>query len=169
MTPGTPSPTTALPAAPAVNGAVFATGVLVAAAAALWWLASTRLALGADADTARVADQGTQALWLARALLLAVLAPRLGAWLSWRAAAATGLVLLAPAWPLGVLMVSAGSAAITPTLRAEGLLLVAAVVLPGLGQGLRRLPGSGPYADAAATLLGIALASGLWHGRHLVF
>lgn len=167
----------AIPAAPPViHGMAFAAGALVAAAAALWWLASTRLALGADADTARVADQGWQALWLARALLLAVLGPRLGTWigtsvgigLTWRAAAAVGIVLLAPAWPLGVLMTSAGSTALWPALRAEGLLLAAAIVLPGLGLGLRRLLRQQPLADAAATAVGVGLASALWHGRHLV-
>jgi hypothetical protein len=157
------------PATTAVPALAFAAGACVAAAGALWWLGATRLALAADADTARVADQAWQAIWIARAMVLAVLSPRLASWLAWRPAAAAGIVLLAPAWPLAVLMGSAGGAVLAPALRAEGLLLAAAVVLPGLGQGLRRLLRRGSLADSVATLLGVGLALGLWHGRHLVF
>ena len=143
------------------------TGVALAAALALWWLGSSRLALDDGADASRPAAEALQALWLVRAMALAVLGLRLGAVGRWRAGAAAGLALVAPAWPVLVLAWSASAWPLAQVLLAEGLLLAACAALPLLGLGLRRSLRQPPLAEAAATLVAVALVAGLWFTRGL--
>ena len=145
------------------------TGLALAGAVALWWLGSTRLALERGSDAARSADDALQALWLARGVALAVLGPRCGVVRDWRPAAGAGLALLAASWPLLLLAWSASAVPLGQAARAEGLLLVAALALPLLGQGLRHLLRSDEAADLAAVAAGVAVAAacllvqrGLW-------
>lgn len=143
------------------------TGVALAAALALWWLGSSRLALDDGADASRPAADALQALWLARAMALALVGPRVGAVSGWRAGAAAGLALVAPAWPVLVLAWSASALPLAQVLLAELLLLAASAALPLLGLGLRRLLRQAPVAEAAATLAGCALMAALWSTRGL--
>jgi hypothetical protein len=143
------------------------TGLVLAAAVALWWLGSTRLALDHSSDAGRASADALQALWLARAIALALLGVRTGALRGWRGGAAAGLALIAPAWPLAVL---AWTASATPWIHAAGAeiaLLGAAAVLPLIGLGLRRALRQVELAEASGTALGAALASALWFARGL--
>ncbi len=140
-------------------------GLALAAAAALWWLGSTRLALDAGSDAGHRAADVLVALWLVRGMALALLSLRAGVLRGWRAGAAQALGLIAPSWPLVVLAWSASTAAVTQVALAEGLLLVAGAALPLLGQGLRRLLRWADLAEVAATMLGVGLAAALWYLR----
>lgn len=142
-------------------------GIAIAAALALWWLGSSRLALDDGADASRPAADALHALWLVRAMALALLGLRVGALGGWRAGAAAGLVLVAPAWPVLVLAWSASAAPLAQVVLAELLLLAACGVLPLLGLGLHRLLRQASLAEATATLAGVALAAALWFTRGL--
>lgn len=142
------------------------TGLLIAAAVAVWWLGGTRLVLDDGSDASRIAADALYALWLARGMALALLGVRVGALRGWRAGVAAAPGLIAPAWPVLVLAWSASTAPLTPVLLGEALLWVAAFALPLLGQGLRRALRQAEPALATATLVGVALAASLWltHG-----
>ncbi len=143
------------------------TGLAFAAAAALWWLGSTRLALDKGADASRPAADALQALWLVRGTALAMLGLRVGATRGWRAGAEAALGLIAPAWPVVVLVWSASTAAWTQVALAECLLLASGVVLPLLGQGLRFALRRVDLAETTATAVGAALAAAVWLARGL--
>lgn len=143
------------------------TGITLAAALALWWLGSSRLALDDGADASRPAADALHALWLVRAMALALLCLRVAAMSKWRAGAAAGLALVAPAWPVLVLAWSASALPLAQVLLAESLLLAACAALPLLGLGLRRLLRQAPLAEATATLAAVALVAALWFTRGL--
>ena len=151
---------------PAGRPAAFS-GLALAAAAALWWLGSTRLALDDGSDASPRAADALVALWLVRGMALALLSLRAGALRGWRAGAAQSLGLIAPSWPLVVLAWSASTAALTQVALVEGLLLVAGAALPWVGHGLRRVLRRVDLAEATATTLGVALAAALWYLRSL--
>jgi hypothetical protein len=143
------------------------TGLALAAVVAIWWLGGTHRALDDGSDATRLAAVALQLLWLARALVLAVGGAVSGALQGWRTAAVAGLLVAAPAWPLGVLAWSASDVSPWSLLAAEAGLLLLAVLLPGLGVLLRRaLPGP-EASELLATTLGVLLALGLWwaHGQ----
>lgn len=140
-------------------------GLAIAAAVALWWLGSTRLALNQGADTGRASGQALQALWAVRAVVLALLGLRVATLRGWRAGAGTAVGLVAPAWPLVVLAASASTWPWSQLLLMECTLLLAGVVTVGLGHLLRRVCSqatSEVAAELAATVLGAASALGLW-------
>lgn len=141
------------------------TGLALAGALSLWWLGSSRLALDNGADASRPAADLLQALWLVRAMVLAVFCLRVAALAGWRAGAAFGLALVAPAWPLLVLAWSASAVTLVQVVLAEALLLVACGALPLFGLGLRRLLRHAAPAEAVATLAGLALMAALWLTR----
>lgn len=141
------------------------TGLVLAGAVALWWLGSTRIALMRGADASRCAGEALLALWLLRGMALAVAGPRLGALAGWRQGAGAMLALLAPAWPLLVLAWSASRVSPWQVLLAELLLVAGGLLLPPLGQALRRLPWPVAAAELAATTLGLGLALALWTTR----
>jgi hypothetical protein len=140
-------------------------GVVLAGAAALWWLGSTRLALEDGSDASLRAVGMLVALWLVRAMALALLSLRAGALRGWRAGTAQALGLIAPSWPLLVLAWSASTVTLAQVVLAEGLLLVASVVLPLIGQGIGRVLRRVDVAEATATTLGAGLAAALWYWR----
>jgi hypothetical protein len=137
-------------------------GLAVAAAAATWWLAATRLALGQAMGTAGIAASALAGLWLARALLLAPFALRAGALHGWRNGTASSLALVIAAWPVVLAAASAGTRAATGVVVGEIALLVAGLVLPAAGHGLRVVLRSPGTAVVAGTVLGGALAAALW-------
>lgn len=142
-------------------------GLALAAAVALWWLGSTRIALDRGADAGRISADALQAAWLARGMVLAMLAVRVGALRGWRPGAAAALGLIAPSWPLVVLAWSASATPLALVILAECVLLAGAAALPLIGLGLRRaLPGA-QVADLAAAGVGVALAAALWSARGL--
>ena len=143
------------------------TGIALTAALALWWLGSSRLALDDGADASRPAADALHALWLARAMVLALLSLRVAALHGWWAGASAGLALVAPAWPLLVLVWSASTVALLPALLNELVLLGTCLVLPLLGQALRKLLRPPAAAESAATLAGVALVAALWATRGL--
>lgn len=144
-----------------------ATGLALAAALALWWLGSTRLALDGGSDPGRSSIDALQAAWLVRAMALALLALRVGVWYGWRPGAAAALALIAPAWPIVLLAWSATAWPLVPVVLAECVLLAAGCALAWLGLGLRRALQRIELADLAATALGAALAAAVWFTRAL--
>ena len=142
-----------------------ASGIAFAAAVALWWLASTRIALDQGSDASRLAAQALNALWFVRGASLALLGARFCTPRGWRPGALAALGLIAPAWPLVVLVWSASTAAAARVVLAESLLLAAALALPLFGLGLRRALRWPALAETAATAVGTALAAAWWLAR----
>jgi hypothetical protein len=137
-------------------------GLMVAAAAATWWLAATQLALRQSMSTAAVAAALLTGLWLARAVLLAPFALRAGAIGGWGQGASSSLVIVVAAWPVMMAASSATTRPVVGIVLGEVGLLVAAVVLPAVGRGLRALLRSPGSAVLAGTVLGGALSAALW-------
>ncbi len=142
-------------------------GLALAAAVALWWLGSSRLALNNGSDAGRSAADALHALWFIRGMALALLALRVGALRGWRAGAAAALGLIAPSWPLVVLAWSASTAPLVQVALAECLLLVAGLALPLIGAGLRRVLRRPELVETLATVAGASLAASLWLSRSL--
>jgi hypothetical protein len=143
------------------------TGLALAAAIAVWWLGSTRLALDHGADAGRYAEDALQALLLVRVTALAMVSVRIGAVCGWRPGATAGLALIAPSWPLVVLAWSAGTWSVSHVALAEVVLLAGSAALPLIGVGLHRLLQRAELAGVAGTVLGIALAASAWVTRGL--
>jgi hypothetical protein len=143
------------------------TGLTLAAAVALWWLGSTRLALAGGSDASRSSADALQALLLVRGMALAMLSVRIGALGGWRAGAAVALALIAPAWPLVLLAWSASTTPLTQLALSESLLLAAGLALPLIGLGLRRALRQAEPAEVVATAVGVALAASVWAARGL--
>jgi hypothetical protein len=144
-----------------------AIGLALAAAVALWWLGSTRLALDHGSETGRSAAEALQALWLVRAMAIAVLGPRVGVSRGWHPGMTESLALVAPAWPLVVLAWSASSASWPQLAGAELVLLAAGLALPLIGRVLRRALKRAALAELSASAAGIALATAAWALRGL--
>ena len=138
------------------------TGLALAAAIAVWWLGSTRLALDHGTDASHSAADALCALLLVRGMALAVLSVRAGALYGWRRGATAGLGLIAPSWPLVAPAWSASTTSLTQIALAELLLLAGSAVLPLIGLSLRRLLHSAELAVMAGTGVGAALAAALW-------
>ena len=137
-------------------------GLAVAAALALWWLGSMRLAIDRGADTGRGSAEVMQTAWLVRALLVPVLAVRVGALSNWRAGASAALAIVVLSWPVLAMAWSASAMPLSQAALAEGLLLVAALVLPIVGQGLRALLPPGDVVEPIATTIGLVLTAAVW-------
>ena len=143
------------------------TGLALAAAIAVWWLGSTRLALDHGSDPSRCADEALQALLLVRVTALAIVSVRVGALRGWRPGLAAGMGLIAPSWPVVVLVWSAGTRSATYVALAEILLLAASVALPLVGLAFHRLLQKKDLAVISGTLLGLAFAASAWAARGL--
>jgi hypothetical protein len=137
-------------------------GLMVSAATATWWLAATQLALRQSMSTTALAAVLLSGLWLARAMLLAPFALRAGATGGWRHGTTSSLAIVVVAWPVVVAAASAGTRPVIGIVLGEVALLIAAVVLPAVGQGLRALLRSPATAVLAGTVLGGTLAAALW-------
>lgn len=147
--------------APTHRGAAI-TGLALAAATAVWWLGSTRLALdhGTDADHNAIA--ALNALLLVRGTLLAMLCVRLGAVRGWRPGVIAGLGLIAPSWPLVALAWSASTAPLKHLVLAEFLLLAGCAALPLIGLGLCRSLRQAELAVIVGTGAATAFAASMW-------
>jgi hypothetical protein len=141
------------------------TGLTLAAAIAVWWLGSTRLALDHGTDTVRGADDALQALLIVRAIALAMVGVRVGARSGWRPGVTVGLGMIAPSWPLVLLAWSAGSKWWAYVALAEVALLAGSAALPLVGLGLRRVLQKAELAVMTGTALGAALAASMWVTR----
>ncbi|MFM9914895.1 MAG: hypothetical protein ACKVOX_03720 [Rhizobacter sp.] len=143
------------------------TGLALAGTVALWWLGSTRIALDRGSDAGRLAADALQALWLVRGMALALLGMRAGALCGWRSGTEAQLLMVVPAWPVMVLVWSASAVPLLLTALVELLLMIASVVLPLLGLGLRRALHRVELVDVIATMIGVAMASSAWLARDL--
>ena len=137
-------------------------GIGLAAAFAVWWLGSARLAIDHGADAARSSADALRIAWLVRALLVPVLGVRIGALFGWRAGAVSSLAIIAPSWPVVAMAWSASVAPLAQSILAEGLLLVEALGLPLVGRALRRVLPRPEIAEPVASAIGVALAAALW-------
>ena len=140
-------------------------GLGLAAAFAVWWLGSARLAIDHGADASRSSAEALHIAWLVRALLVPVLGVRIGALRGWRAGAAASLAIVAPSWPVVVLAWSASAVPLAQVVFAEGFLLVAVLVTAFAGHGLRRVVARPELAEPVASAIGVALAAALWLGH----
>lgn len=140
-------------------------GLALAAAVALWWLGSTRLALDKGMDASRPAAEALHTLWLVRGMAVAVVSLRLGALRGWQAGAVAALGLIAPSWPLAVLAWSASTAPWSQVALSEVVLLAAGLALPLIGLGLRRAVRRADFAETVGTAVGIGLAASVWLTR----
>ncbi|MEP7182737.1 MAG: hypothetical protein ABI886_11150 [Betaproteobacteria bacterium] len=141
------------------------TGLALAAAIAVWWLGSTRLALDHGTEAGRCADDALQALLLVRVTALAIVGVRVGALRGFRPGVTAGLGLIAPSWPVVVLAWSAGTSLATHVALTEVLLLAISVALPMVGLGLQRLLRNAELAVVTGTVLGTALVALAWVTR----
>ncbi|MEO8309837.1 MAG: hypothetical protein ABI520_01590 [Caldimonas sp.] len=140
-------------------------GLGLAAAFAAWWLGSARLATDHGADAARSSAEALHIAWLVRALVVPVLGVRIGALRGWRAGAASSLAVVAPSWPVVAMAWSASTASLAQSLLAEGFLLAEAIVVPLIGQGLRRVVTRADLVESIASAAGVVLAAALWLGH----
>lgn len=140
-------------------------GLALAAACAVWWLGSVRLAIDRGADSGRSSAEALQMLWLVRASFVPVLALRVGALRGWAAGAVVSLAIVAPSWPVVVMAWSASTASLAQSALAELLLVAAATALPLVGLGLRRVLPRAGLLEPIATGIGVALAAAVWFGH----
>ena len=137
-------------------------GLAVAAALAVWWLGSTRLAIDRGADAGRASEDVLQVAWLVRALVVPTLAVRVAALAGWRAGAGAALAMVVPAWPVLALAWAASAAPLWQAVLAEGALVGAALVLPMVGPGVRRALSSADAVEPVATAVGLVRAAVAW-------
>lgn len=137
-------------------------GLALAAALAVWWLGSARLAIDRGADAGRISADALQFAWLVRALLVAVIGVRVGALRGTRAGATSALGIVAPSWPVVAMAWSASTVPLSQLLLSEGLLLAGAIALPLFGQGLRRVVSRAELVEPVATAVAVALAAAIW-------
>ena len=134
-------------------------GLALAAAVALWWLGSTRIAIDRGSDPGRSSTEALQIAWLARAMLVSALCVRVGASRGWHSGAASALALVVPSWPIVAIAWSASAVPAWPMVFAESFLLAAVVALPAIGHGLRRVVRRLEVVEVIASAIGIALAA----------
>lgn len=142
-----------------------ATGLAIAAAATLWWLAGTALLASADADAVQISRNLLDGLLVARLLAVAALGPSLGAGTRPGAAIRALAGLVALSWPLVLLATLAGGSRPAAALLAEAALLLAAAAAVGIGRalcGLLRIRGDDSTLAAA---IGAVAAALLWSAR----
>jgi hypothetical protein len=137
-------------------------GLAIAAAVALWWLGSTRLALDQGSDPGRASAQALLALWLVRAACLALVCTRVAAVGGARAGAQATLGLVAPAWPLVTLAWSGSALPLLQTGAMEVSLLALGAALSLAGHGIGRFFKNAGHAVLVASVLGAALAVCMW-------
>lgn len=137
-------------------------GIGLAAALAVWWLGSARLAIEHGADAARGSADALRVAWLLRALLVPVLGVRIAALFGWRAGTVSSLAIVAPSWPVVAMAWAASAVSPVQLVLAEAFLLVEALVSPLVGRTLRRIVPRPEIAEPLASAIGVALAAALW-------
>lgn len=146
-----------------------ALGMTLASAIAIWWLGASRIAIQGGADTALVAVRALFVLALLRAMLIAVIAPRVASTGGYATGMRTAIPLVTTAWPLVALAWAASIDSVARTALVEAALIGAAFVAPAVGHVLARQLKGRASTEPVATAVGIALACGIWlfatHGR----
>lgn len=135
-----------------------ALGLAVAFALATWWLVATRLALLGGLDASLAAGQALFAIVIARAMLVAVVAPRSAAVGGYVAGLRVSLPIVAVSWPVVAVAWAASSSGVVRTLAVEAILLGVAVLAPLVGRGLARVLRQGPLLEAVAAGAGVLSA-----------
>jgi hypothetical protein len=139
-------------------------GLLLATVVGAWWLAGTRLAQEQAMGCAGITGSALTSLWLARAMVLGPFALRTGALRRWQSGALASLALVAAAWPVVVAATFASARPAFAIVLGEVVLLLAGIALAAVGHGLRMLLRQADAAALAGTVLGGALAAGVWSG-----
>ena len=137
-------------------------GLALAAAAGIWWLAASRIAIAGGADAAPLATQLLFVLAVTRAMLVALVAPQFAVLGGYRPAVLVAIPVVTVAWPLVAFAWAASDASVLRTLTIEVALLVLAAAAPLPGRALSRIMKPGPALGAVATAAGIAAALALW-------
>lgn len=137
-------------------------GLLLAAATGTWWLAATRGALGGSGDPAAIASQALFALSVARGMLVGVVALRTAAIGGLGVGARIALPVVSVAWPVVALAWLASADSLARTLAIEVALVAFALAAALAGHGLAAAAARRTWTVQVATVLGIALACGVW-------
>lgn len=135
-----------------------ALGFAIAVAVATWWLVATRLALLGGFDASLAAGDALFAIVVARAVLVAVVAPRNAAVGGYVAGLRVSLPIVAVSWPVVAVAWAASSSGALRTLASEAILLGVAVLAPLAGRGLARVLRQGPLLEALAAGAGVLFA-----------
>lgn len=136
-------------------------GMTLATAIAVWWLAASRIAILGGADTALLAARALFLLAVLRAMLVAVLAPRVASTGGYAAGVRVAIPLVTAAWPVVGLAWAAGMDSVARTALVEAALVGGALVTPAVGHVLARKLAGRAWTEPVATAVGIALACGI--------
>jgi len=139
-----------------------AIGCVLAGVVCVWWLGATRLALDHGRDPVRLASDALQALVIARALAIVVIAARVSTTSSWARSMRAGVLLVVQGWPVVLLAWSASAVAVSRVIATEGMLVVAAAVTAAVGVGVRHGVRRSELALMVNTLAGLVLAAAFW-------
>ena len=139
-----------------------ALGFMLTTATAVWWLGASRVALQSGGGTVLLAAQALFVLDLLRAMLIALLSPRLAAAHGYLAGVRSAIPIVTMAWPVVALACIASAEDIMRTLLVEVGLLCSAVVVPAFGYTMARLRAGSPMVVPLASLFGVVLACGVW-------
>ncbi len=129
-------------------------GLVTTAVVATWWLAGMYPMLTRHDNPAGSAARAVVVLWLARAIVLAVFASRLGVLLEPRRALPAVAALVAVPWPLLLMLWAAGTMPVTALLGAEVVLVLLAACCIAGGRILARMIGPQDIALLVATAAG---------------
>jgi hypothetical protein len=139
-----------------------ALGITLAMAVATWWLGASRVAIEAGRDTATFATQALFVLALLRAMLMALVAPRVAARDGYTEGVRSALPIVAAAWPVVVLAWAASTDSLARALLMELTLVWGAFVAPLPGDLLGRWRAGRASNAALAASAGVAVAGGVW-------
>jgi hypothetical protein len=129
-------------------------GLVTTAVVAAWWLAGMYPASVRHDNPAETAARAMTVLWLARAVVLAVFASRVGVLLEPRRALFATAALVSVSWPLLVLLWAAGAMSTIVLLGAEAVLLFLAMLGVAWGRILSWTLGPQDVAVLVATAAG---------------
>jgi hypothetical protein len=142
-------------------------GLAVLAALATWWLGALVLALRSGADALAYGAPLLAALWMTRAVLIALLGVRTAAEQRPARAARALLALALVPGPLALLAAAASEVPALRVLGGELALLALALLVVLAGRTVRRVALDPLWRRPLALSTGVLLAAGLWWQRHL--
>ena len=143
-------------------------GLAIGALLAIWWLAAAQFALQNGFEPTTPSLALLDALWLTRALAVAILAPALALWQPRWTGFLPAVLMAWMALPLVVLGAAAAGSAWQPILVAELMLLGMAACAFALGLALRHWPAVAKFAEPVSLSLGLILAALIWANRALL-